>query len=134
ENALLDGQLPVAELPDAWRAKMEGYLGVTPPDDLQGVLQDIHWSRGFGSFPSYTIGNVVSVQLYEAARAEHPDMEDAFRRGDFSPLLDWTRRHVHAHGAKYAPLKLVERATGAPLSARPYLRYIRRKFGELYGL
>lgn len=133
ENALLDGQLPVAELPAAWREKMEGYLGVTPPDDLQGVLQDIHWSSiGFGSFPSYALGNVISVQLYQAALAEHPSMEDDFRRGDFSPLLDWTRRNIHAHGARYAPLDLVERATGAPLSAEPYLAYIRRKFGELY--
>jgi carboxypeptidase Taq len=135
EKAVYDGKLAIADLRDAWNAKFEEYLGITPPDDLVGVLQDIHWSGGFGaSFQSYTIGNVMSAQLYEAALRDVPGLEANFERGDFSGLLAWSQEKVHAHGSKYTPQELMKVATGQYLTAEPYLRYIKGKFGELYNL
>ncbi|MBE3589507.1 MAG: carboxypeptidase M32 [Firmicutes bacterium] len=135
ERDLLDGDLPVDDLPEAWNRKMEAYLGVTPPDDLHGLLQDIHWSRGgFAGFPGYTLGNVISLQLYERACQDRPDIPESIRRGDTSPLLEWMRTHVHAHGAKFTPEELLQRATGRGLDPEPYLNYITRKFSELYEL
>ncbi|MCL6580777.1 MAG: carboxypeptidase M32 [Firmicutes bacterium] len=135
EKAVFDGKLALADLAEAWNAKFEEYLGIRPPDDLVGVLQDIHWTSSFGAaFPGYTIGNVASIQLYERALADHPDLEAEFARGKFDTLLGWMQRNVHAHGAKFTPQELLTRVTGRPLTAEPYLRYIRRKFGELYGV
>ena len=135
ELALLEGTLAVAELPEAWNAKYQAYLGLVPPTDSEGCLQDIHWSVGlFGYFPTYTLGNVMSVQLFEAARAALPGLEDELRRGEFGALLGWLREHVHRHGSRYLPDELLRRATGSPLEAGPYLRYLQRKFGALYDL
>jgi len=135
EQAVLTGALRPAELPEAWNARMASYLGVTPSTDTDGVLQDTHWAAGLiGYFPSYTLGNVASVQLFEAARRRHPDLEDQIRRGEFGTLLAWLREHVHEHGRKYSPQDLLVRATGGPLSPEPYLAYLKAKFGELYGL
>ncbi|BDG62288.1 carboxypeptidase M32 [Caldinitratiruptor microaerophilus] len=135
ERALLDGDLPAAEVPGAWAEKMRAYLGLTPADDLEGALQDIHWAwGGFATFPSYTLGNVISAQLWDAARAAHPEIPDQVRRGDFGTLLGWLREHVHAHGAKFTPDELVQRATGQHLDPEPYLLYLRHKYGELYEL
>ena len=135
ELALLDGDLPVAELPGAWREKTRAYLGLEPADDLEGVLQDIHWSwGGFGYFPSYALGNLIALQLWEAALADEPDLPRRIAAGDLGGVLAWMREHVHRHGAKYEPLELVRRVTGRDLSPEPFLGYIRRKFGELYGL
>ncbi len=135
EQALVAGDLDVKDLPEAWNAKMAEFLGVTPPDDANGVMQDIHWSYGLiGYFPSYTIGNVASVQFFEAAQRAHPGLVEDIRLGRFSALLRWLRDHVHAHGRKYLPKDLLLRATGSPLTPEPYLRYLRQKFGEIYGL
>ncbi len=135
EQALVAGEIAAGDLPEIWNAKMREYLGVTPPSDTDGVMQDIHWSGGMiGYFPSYTIGNVASVQLFEAARRAHPDLPDRIRRGEFATLLGWLREHVHAHGRKFFPRDLLERATGAPLTPDPYLEYLQTKFGELYGI
>ncbi|HKV45267.1 MAG TPA: carboxypeptidase M32 [bacterium] len=135
EQALVAGGLKVRDLPDAWGAKMRAYLGISPPTDADGVMQDIHWSgMGFGYFPSYTIGNVASVQLLDAARGAHPDLSDQIRRGEFRPLLAWLRDHVHAHGRKFFPKDLLLRATGSALTPEPYIRYLWQKFGEIYGL
>jgi carboxypeptidase Taq len=135
EKALLQGTLRPAELPDAWRAKMDAYLGVTPSTDADGVMQDIHWSGGaLGYFPTYAIGNVISVQLYEAACTAHPGIPEEIGRGEFSSLLGWLRDHIHRHGRKFLPRELLRRATGQALTPEPYLRYLRRKFGEIYGL
>lgn len=135
ERDLLDGALAVDDVPEAWNRKMESYLGITPPDDLEGVLQDIHWSRGgFAGFPGYTLGNVISVQLYERACQDRPDIPERIRQGDTAPLLEWMRANVHAHGAKFTPEELLQRATGRGLDPEPYLRYITRKFTELYAL
>jgi carboxypeptidase Taq len=135
EKSLLTGALRARDLPDAWNSKMAEYLGLTPPSDADGVLQDIHWSMGLvGSFPSYTLGNVASVQLFEAARRAHPGLTDDIRAGRFSTLYGWMRDHIYAHGRKFFPAELLERATGGPLTAEPYLRYLSDKFGDLYGL
>lgn len=135
ENALLEERLSVADAPAAWNVKMEELLGVTPPNDREGILQDVHWSIGiFGYFPTYTLGNVLSVQLYERAVAAVPEIPAAIERGEFAPLLSWLREHVHAHGRKYLPDELIRRAAGEELSTGPYLRYLQAKFGELYGM
>jgi carboxypeptidase Taq len=135
EKAMLTGDLAVRDLPAAWNAKMAAYLGLTPPNDTDGALQDIHWSSGLvGSFPSYTIGNVASVQFFEAARRAHPDLVSDIAAGRFAVLYGWMREHVYAHGRKFLPSELLERATGSRLTPEPYLRYLREKFAGLYGL
>ena len=134
ERELLEGRLAVEDLPDAWNAAMESLLGLRPPDDARGVLQDIHWAHGsFGYFPSYTLGNVLAVQLYRQALQELPGIPEAVARGDFAPLLGWMRRHVHRWGASLTGDELVRRVTGRPPDAAPYLEYLHHKFGELYG-
>ena len=135
ENALLDGDLSVADAPAAWNEKMEALLGVRPPDDRQGILQDVHWSGGMiGYFPTYSLGNLLSAQLYEKAVADAPDIPSQIARGEFGGLLGWMRERVHRHGRKYLPTELVERAAGAPMQAQPYLAYLRAKYGAIYGL
>lgn len=135
EGALLNGQLDVADLPEAWNAKMEEYLGVTPPDDAQGVLQDVHWSAGlFGYFPSYALGNLLATQLYEKALGETPALSSQIAAGDFGPLLTWLREHIHQHGKKFTPAELIERVTGESLTAEPFLTYLRKKYGHIYEL
>lgn len=135
ELALLEGGLEVQDLPEAWNAKYQEYLGVTPPNDALGCLQDIHWSIGmFGYFPTYTLGNLISVQLYEAAARDLPTLESDLERGEFSGLLGWLREHIHQHGSRYEPADLLRRATGSDLDARPYISYLERKFHGLYGV
>lgn len=135
EKLLLEGRLGAKELPDAWNDKMNGYVGITPPSDADGVMQDIHWSGGsIGYFPTYTLGNIISVQLFEAARKAHPGLLDEIAQGQFGTLLGWLRAHVHRHGRKFLPRELLQRATGSDLTPEPYLRYLREKFGEIYGI
>lgn len=135
ENDLLEGRLTVADAPEAWNAKMREYLDLTPPSNREGILQDVHWSIGIlGYFPTYSLGNLMSVQLFEAARAAVPELPECFARGEFQPLLGWLREHVHRYGRTYLPNELLRRATGQPLSAEPYLRYLKAKFGEIYGV
>ncbi len=135
EIALMEGTLQVKNLPAAWNAKMQEYLGVTPPDDAQGVLQDIHWSGGsMGYFPTYALGNLVSVQLWEKIQEDLPGLKSQIRNGDFSSLLEWLREKVHSHGAKFDPQDMVKRITGSTITPEPYLRYLKQKFGEIYKL
>jgi carboxypeptidase Taq len=135
EVSLIEDTLSVAELPAAWNDKMEEYLGIAPKNDSAGVLQDIHWADGlFGYFPTYAIGNVLSVQLFDQAVRDHPEISEQIREGEFSSLLGWLRENVHWHGARYYPDELVERVTGRPLDTAPYLSYLTEKFGELYDL
>ena len=135
EMALLDGSLQVADLPDAWNEKMQSYLGITPPDDAHGVLQDMHWAAGLvGYFPTYTLGNITSVQLFEAAGKAIPALKQNIAEGKFDGLLGWLRENIHQYGRKYTPGELVKRATGHKLSAAPYERYLKRKFSKIYGV
>jgi carboxypeptidase Taq len=130
EQELLDGRLAVAELPQAWNARVHEYLGVDVPDDAHGVLQDMHWAAGLiGYFPTYTLGNVLSVQFWDRARAELGDLEADFERGEFGGLREWLREHVYRHGRKFPPRELVRRVTGSDIDAGPYLAYLRAKFG-----
>jgi carboxypeptidase Taq len=99
------------------------------PDDARGVLQDVHWADGlFGYFPTYQLGNVISVQVWERARAELGDLEEQFARGEFSPLREWLREHIYRHGSRYPPQDLLRRVTGSDLDSEPYLEYLRSKF------
>jgi len=135
EVALLDGTLTIAELPEAWNAKMKEYLGVAPTSEADGALQDIHWSGGmFAYFPTYTIGNVLAVQLFDAAMTAHPTIMDEAARGEFTSLHSWLTSNIYQFGSKYEPQDLIERATGSRLNTAPYIRYLREKFGELYEL
>jgi carboxypeptidase Taq len=135
ESELLEGKLKVKDVPEAWNARFKQYLGLDVPNDRDGALQDIHWSYvSFGIFPGYTIGNLVGAQLMEKVRAEMPDLDTHIERGDFAGLLGWLRENVHRHGRKFTPNELLERATGKPLTAAPWIAYVRRKFGALYGL
>ncbi|NJN17332.1 MAG: carboxypeptidase M32 [Oscillochloris sp.] len=134
ELALLEGALDPVDLPAAWNAKMQAYLGLTPPDDAVGVLQDIHWSGGMiGYFPTYTLGNVISAQLYGAAQQQQAGLSDELAGGEYGGLLHWLRANLHAHGRKFTPRELLQRITGGDLDAKPYLAYLGAKFGELYG-
>ncbi|WP_457633991.1 carboxypeptidase M32 [Oceanithermus desulfurans] len=135
ELALFRGELEVDDLPEAWNAKYRDYLGVVPPNFKDGVMQDVHWSGGmFGYFPSYTLGNVYAAQLFEAARRDLGELEEAFARGEFAPLLEWLRDRVHRHGRRFPPRRLVERATGTPPGTDALVRYLNDRFGALYEL
>jgi carboxypeptidase Taq len=110
-------------------------MGFEPPNDAEGVLQDVHWSGGMiGYFPTYTLGNLYAAQLYEAAERDLGDLQAQFRRGEFAPLLEWLREKVHCQGQRYPAKELIARITGAPPSAEPLLGYFQRKFAPLYGL
>jgi carboxypeptidase Taq len=129
EQELLAGRIAVADLPEIWNARMKEYLGVDVPDDAHGVLQDMHWSIGlFGYFPTYQLGNVVSVQIWERARADLGDLDAQFERGEFAPLRDWLSEHVYRHGSIYPPRELLRRVTGSDIDPEPYLAYLRAKF------
>ena len=135
ENDLLDGKLTVAEVPNAWNAKMEEYLGVEPPNDTLGALQDIHWSFAeLGGFPGYTLGNIIGAQLMVAIRSDIPDLDAQVEAGQFGALQRWLVEHVHRHGRKFTPAELLERATGQRMDAGPWISYVEGKFGEIYGL
>jgi len=135
EIALIEGSLQVKDLPAAWNDRMKDYLGITPPDDRKGVLQDVHWSGGMiGYFPTYALGNLVSAQLWEVILKAMPDIESQFSKGKFDGLLGWLRTNIHQHGAKFEPQELVKRVTGNTIDPQPYLHYLETKYGEVYGL
>jgi carboxypeptidase Taq len=135
EIGLIEGSLPVKDLPEIWNARMQEFLGTTPPNDAQGVLQDIHWSMGLiGYFPTYSLGNLVSVQLWERILNDIPDLNNQIASGEFSALLGWLRKNIHSHGAKFEPQELVQKVTGSRIDPAPYMRYLQAKYGEIYGL
>ncbi|MCA9868194.1 MAG: carboxypeptidase M32 [Anaerolineae bacterium] len=135
EQAMLNGELAVADLPVAWNDKMQSLIGITPPNDAEGCLQDVHWSRpGFGYFPTYALGNLYGTQFYETAVAHNPAIAGELAAGKTDALLAWLRENIHQHGKKFTPGELVQRVTGQPLSHEAFMRYARAKFGELYQL
>jgi carboxypeptidase Taq len=135
ERALFSGDLDVADVPAAWSAQSQELLGIRPSNDAEGCLQDIHWSMGaFGYFPTYTLGNLYAAQLFEAAQRDLGDLDGAIARGEFTPLRQRLRDKVHKHGRRYLPSQLVFRATGEEPSAEPFLRYLRTKLGDVYGI
>jgi carboxypeptidase Taq len=136
ELELLEGRLSVADLPEAWRSRYQADLGVAPPDDRDGVLQDVHWFSGTigGGFQGYTLGNIMSAQFFDAACRARPQIPDEIGRGEFCALHGWLKEQIYRHGRTFTPAELIERVTGSPLSIEPYVRYLKRKYGELYAL
>jgi carboxypeptidase Taq len=135
EREIIAGRLALHDLPEAWNERIRSYLGLKVPSDALGVLQDPHWSDGsFGYFPTYSLGNVIAGQLWQAVRAAIPDLDDQIAHGELSPLRDWLREHVHRHGRKFTSDELLERITGRPIEVAPYVDYLHRKFGSIYGI
>ena len=135
EIAMLAGDVTVDDLPALWNSRMQEYLGLTPDNDARGILQDIHWSIGaIGYFATYTLGNVISAQLWNAFGRANPQRDAEIARGEFAPLLTWLRTNVHRFGRKYKPQELVERITGSRIDPEPYLQYLENKYRQIYAI
>jgi carboxypeptidase Taq len=135
EQALVAGDLKVGDVPGAWNDRFAHYLGLTPPDDARGCLQDVHWSGGgIGYFPTYTLGNLYAAQFFDQARADLGDLERQFSRGEFAPLKEWLTTKIHRHGQRYRAADLVVAVTGRPLSPQHLLAHLRSKYAPLYGI
>ena len=136
ELAMLEGTLSIRDLPEAWHERFEADFGITPPDDRDGALQDVHWYGGIigGSFQGYTLGNILSAQFYNAALQAHPEIPAQVRQGEFSTLRGWLTDNIYQHGSKFTAPELIERVTGGPIRIEPYITYLKTKYGELYTL
>ena len=135
EQQLVEDELAVADLPDAWNQKYRDYLGITPPDDRDGVLQDVHWSAGlFGYFPTYALGNLCAAQFMDRAEADIGPLADLFARGQFEPLRGWLDEKIYATGQCDTAAELVERVTGKPLGHESLMAHLHGRFGPLYGV
>ena len=131
EQALISGDLQVADLPDAWNTKMEKFLGVQPDTDAMGCMQDIHWMDGaVGYFPSYSLGALFAAQLYDAAETDIGGLDAQFRQGEFTPIMKWLGEKIHSQASRWETDDLIQRATGAPLSAEPFLKHVRTRYLE----
>lgn len=135
EHAFFKGDLKVDDIPAAWNEKYNHYLGISPANDTEGCLQDVHWSNGLiGYFPTYTLGNLYASQFFAKIREEIGNLDELFRSGSFIELREWLRENIHSHGQRYRAEKLVEVVTGKPLSHQPMMDYLQEKFGPLYGI
>ena len=135
EQAMVSGEISVADLPGLWNERMESYLGIRPANDAEGVLQDIHWSGGLmGYFPTYTLGNLYAAQFFVQAREDLGDLDEQFDRGDTATLLRWLRENIHSQGRRLTATELVTQVTGRPLGIDDLMNYLEGKFGELYDL
>jgi carboxypeptidase Taq len=135
EKGLFEGAMQVNDLPHIWNELMQKYLGITPPTDTLGVLQDSHWSGGaFGYFPSYTLGAMYACQFYQTLLSEQPDTESNIAKGNFAPIKDWLNEKIHRPGRLYTPQELVRRVTGEALNAGYFVDYLKSKYSEIYGL
>jgi carboxypeptidase Taq len=136
ELQLLEGALPLRDLPEAWHERYRADLGMAAPDDRDGVLQDVHWYGGVigGAFQGYTLGNILSAQFYDAAVEARPQISNEIQRGEFGALHGWLKENIYQYGSKYTASELIERATGGGLRIAPYISYLRAKYGELYEL
>ena len=135
EQALIDGGLKAEDIPGVWNETFEKYLGITPPDDAQGCLQDIHWSGGgIGYFPTYSLGNLYAAQFFEQARQDVGDLNAQFAEGVFEPLKNWLTEKIYSQGQRYRANELIEVVTGKPLSHEPLMRHLRAKYEPLYGI
>jgi carboxypeptidase Taq len=134
ELALLEGRMSIRDLPEAWRARFESDFGIVPPDDRDGVLQDVHWFSGRigGMFQGYTLGNILGAQIFEMVQKAHPEIPGELAQGEFGSLHGWLKDNIYQHGRKFTASELIERITGGPLRIEPYIRYLRSKYGELY--
>ena len=136
ELDLLEGKLGVRDLPEAWRERFKADLGIVPPDDRDGVLQDVHWYFDVigGNFQGYTMGNILGAQFFESALHAHPKIWTEIEAAEFNTLYGWLKENIYQHGSKYSAPELIERVTGSALNITPYMRYLRTKYGELYDL
>lgn len=131
ENEILKGDLKIKDVPEAWNTRMQDRLGVRPANDAEGCLQDVHWAVGsFGYFPSYAIGGVIAGQLYESLRADRPELDEEIAAGQFGGMFEWLRENVYSLGASLSTPDLIKKATGKPLSAAAWLRYVEGKYLE----
>jgi carboxypeptidase Taq len=132
ERLLIGGELEPRDLPEAWNAKMEKYLGLVPPSFSDGVMQDVHWSGGsFGYFPSYALGNMYAAQFYAEAEKQMGDLQEIFEAGEFVLFLEWLRENIHSQGSRHLPRGLVKKVTGEDLNADYLTGYLERKYGNL---
>jgi carboxypeptidase Taq len=134
EQAMVNGEVAVESLPGLWNQKYQEYLGITPPSDADGVMQDIHWTGGFGYFPTYTLGNLYGAQIYATLRHTFADFDTRLAGGDTQFALDWLREHMYACGATYQPSELMRRVTGETPDPSYFAAYLTHKFEEVYGL
>jgi carboxypeptidase Taq len=134
EQAMVTTAVAVESLPRLWNEKYQAYLGITPPTDSEGILQDVHWSSGFGYFPTYTLGNLYGAQIYAALRASFADFDERLASGDSAFALGWLRERMYRWGKTYLPEELVERVTGEPPSPAYFVEYLTRKFEQVYDL
>jgi carboxypeptidase Taq len=133
EKEIIEGNIPVIELPQLWNEKMERFLGIMPPDDAKGILQDVHWSSGaFGYFPTYALGNLYAAQIYSHALKKNPSLPEDYQKGEFSNLLSYLRKNVHQYGKIYRPLKLLKNITGEDLNPNYFTDYLEKKFYSIY--
>jgi len=133
ELDVIEGRVQVEELPEIWNAKIQEYLGITPPNDAEGVLQDVHWSFGaFGYFPTYTLGNLYAAMLFHQAKTDIPTLGKNIGEGNFLPLKSWLNDRVHRWGRQYSAHDLIQRVTGQALTPEPFIQYLEEKFGNLY--
>ena len=135
EQELFTSKLAPSDLPAAWNARMHDYLNVDVPDNARGVLQDIHWSSGqFGYFPTYSLGNIISCQIWEKAQAALPGLYDQFEQGQFQPLREWLRDNLHRYGRKFTPKETLQKVVGGPINVGPYIQYLTDKVQDIYGV
>lgn len=135
ENLVINGKLAVKDIPEFWNSKMQDYLGITPPNDAQGCLQDIHWSMmPMGYFSTYLLGSIFAAQLWDHLLKERPESVDEIGRGEFEAIASWQEQKVQRHGGKFTLPEMTERAVGAALSSEPYINYLTTKFSDIYGL
>src|SRR5258706_7898671 len=134
EVQMLEGSLSIRDLPEAWHERFEHDFGITPPNDSDGVLQDVHWYSGIigGVFQGYTLGNILSAQFYSAALKAHPSIPDEMTKVQFATLHGWLRENIYRHGSKFTAPEIVERASGTPLTIEPYINYLKTKYNTLY--
>jgi carboxypeptidase Taq len=130
EQDIVNGRVELRDLPRRWSEKMEQYLGIEVPDDAHGVLQDVHWGAGLiGYFSTYLLGTVMSVQIWEKVLEDVPDLEEQIERGEFAALREWLEVNIHAQGRKHPPQEILRRAVGSTIDAKPYLAYLKKKYG-----
>ncbi len=135
EQGMIDGTLAVRDLPEAWNARFEEYFGISVDNDVDGVLQDVHWSAGLiGYFPTYALGNLIAGQLWERVHVDLPDLEAQLAAGELGPLREWLGERVHRHGAKFTTAELLAREAGGPMTVTPFTNYLKAKLGDVYGL
>ena len=135
ERQMAEGEITVAQLPQAWNDRMENYLGVRPNDDLSGILQDVHWSNGLiGYFPTYTLGNLYSLQFFHQACQDIPDLRSRIAQGELAILQQWLRTNIHSRGRRLRAAELVQEVTGQPLCSEYFINYLQQKFGDLYAI